>query len=760
MNAAWQTSVTYPDNGCVTCSYDFLGRKTSLTDQNGTVHQYTFDSAGRFKMDAVTTPGTGVDTAVRAITRAYDAVGRTVDVTSWANANGTTPVNDVAVAYDGWSRVVGSQQEHVGAVGGSTPAVGYAYDDGNSGGSVAQYSRLTEVVYPSGGTVWYNYPGSNTVGGALSRSGSISADSAGSTVYEGYTYLGAGTVVQVAHPQVSGGLVLSYVTGSGSYGGFDQFGRVVDQAWTKDNGSTLDNFTYGYDGNSNRLWRHNVLAATQSPAVALDEAYAYDNLNRLVNFQVGTLNSNNPPTITSPATANGYGLDFLGNWANFSVSAGGNAFLNQSRTVNSANEITGITTATGPAWVTPSYDAAGNMTAMPRPGAETTGLTSGYDAWNRQVSVSGSAGLIANYVFDGLNHRIAKGVKNGTNWNRTDYYYNQSWQTVEERQSISQTSSISPATAVYCVYVWDLRYIDAPVCRLRSNGGTLNETLFYCNDANFHTTAVVSLAGAVFERYSYDAYGKPTFYDGSWNKINGSAYDNQILFTGQRYDPETGYYYFKRREYNPSLGLFTTVDTIGYPDGMNYYEAYFVPIGMDPFGLNWLTSFFTSSQSEADKKDAAQAAQNASQLPPATPADPNSPPSRHPDPVGPGGIPSNLPTGLGSQDQPPPLTPAQSAVQATNACIIRCIMAHKRELASSFTVWEVATTVQVSVLADVTIHPSSPSRPLSPGLGVWTFASKRISVPVCNILYLSESVYISGLMCACACDCKRDPKSH
>ena len=330
----------------------------------------------------------------------------------------------------------------------------------------------------------------------------------------------------------------------------------------------LDKYTYGYDNNSNRTYRKNL------STTGLDELYGYDNLNRLTSLQRGTLSADHS-SISSQLNAEGFGPDFLGNMSSYTVSTGVSLLLNQSRTVNPINEITGISTGYGTAWATPSYDANGNMTVMPRPGNESSSLTVIYDAWNRQVSVTDSTGATSKYVFDGLNHRVAKAVPNGSNWMRTDFYYNQSWQTVEERQyTTAQSSSTTVASSAYCVYIWDLRYIDAPVCRLRStaHNGTLDETLYYCNDANFHTTAVVSLTGAVVERYSYDAYGKPTFYDGAWNRINGSAYDNQILICGYRYDPETGLYHVRIRMYNPAFGIWTSCDPLGYIFGMNIYQ--------------------------------------------------------------------------------------------------------------------------------------------------------------------------------------------
>jgi len=81
---------------------------------------------------------------------------------------------------------------------------------------------------------------------------------------------------------------------------------------------------------------------------------------------------------------------------------------------------------------------------------------------------------------------------------RTDYFYNNAWQVVEERKNGSDDPSIQ--------YVWDPRYIDAPVCRDEdknsdgdctdaatgiqgSNSG--DEHLYYCQDGNYNTTSLV-----------------------------------------------------------------------------------------------------------------------------------------------------------------------------------------------------------------------------------------------------------------------------
>ena len=238
------------------------------------------------------------------------------------------------------------------------------------------------------------------------------------------------------------------------------------------------------------------------------------------------------------------------------------------------------------------------MISGPKPGAETSQLDMTYDAWNRQTKVvdHATSNTVAEYRYDGRNYRIAKLIPNGeTNWDRTDYYYNESWQCLEERFGANQAKETIP-TSAKIQWLWSVQYIDAPVVRWRDgncdgdlDGGTQegDNTLYYTNDANMNVTALVDASdGAVVERYSYDPYGQPSIFDASWTAVAwANSKQNEILFAGYRFDNESGLYNPRTRYDHPTFGRMSTRDG-GYWDGMNQYQYVISnPVThIDPFG--------------------------------------------------------------------------------------------------------------------------------------------------------------------------------
>ena len=103
-----------------TYTYNALGDVTSMTDRNGTTHQYSYDVLGRLTSDAVTTLGSGVDGAVRRIDYAYDSQGNQYLVTSYDAATGGDIVNQVEDVYNGLGQLTAEYQSNDGAVNTST----------------------------------------------------------------------------------------------------------------------------------------------------------------------------------------------------------------------------------------------------------------------------------------------------------------------------------------------------------------------------------------------------------------------------------------------------------------------------------------------------------------------------------------------------------------------------------------------------------------------------------------------------------------
>jgi len=342
-----------------------------------------------------------------------------------------------------------------------------------------------------------------------------------------------------------------------------------------------------------------------SPWADMVGAYTHQQrrLDRLTTFHRGNLDAND----AIPAANRDYGEDWtlsaVGNWEDFQVDENGDgdvtdaSDLDQDRTHNDVNEVTGITEQTDPQqsqWADPVYSARGNTTTLPQPSDLTSTYTATYDAWNRLVEIKDGETTVATYRYDAVGRRIAKLVPNGSNWDRTDYYYSAGPRVIEERSAENQADPDTVASDPQYQYVWGMRYVHAPVLRdedtdadgdCTDDGGS--QRLYYSQDANFNVTALVEPDGDVAERVVYDPYGQPTFYDGAWaNPSSSSAYANEILFTGHRLDPETGLYYCLARHYHPALGRWLQRDPVGYRDGMGLYTYAMSSPGLyvDPTG--------------------------------------------------------------------------------------------------------------------------------------------------------------------------------
>ena len=583
-------SVAYPDStgstDTVRYSYDRLGERTTLTDQRGCVHTYDRDKLGRVLHDRVTTLGSGVDGAIRRLSTSYDVRGLTSKLTSWNNAsvNSGDVVNECQFAYNSFRQLIADYQNHSGAVNTSTtPKVQYDYADGST-----NTIRPITLTYPNGRVITYDYGTADGINDAASRIASLIDDD--DTHLVDYSFLGLGIIVVADYTEPDVKYTLVDLSGTNDpdtgdiYSGLDRFGRVKDCRWY-DYGNTTDTvrLKYGYDRSSNRLWRADLVA--QSLSKNFDELYSYDGLHRLKDMQRGLLNGFNT-AVTNQTFGQCWSLDPTSNWHGFKEAAtGGSWMLDQSRSANTVNEITGITNRTGPTWATPAYDAAGNTTTIPQPADPTESYTGVYDAWNRLVKLVDDAtdDAVQENQYDARNFRVVRKDYNaGVLAETRNFYYTSRWQSVEERLGSSPDSANAERQ-----FVWGQRYIDDLVLRDRDtdDNGSLDERLYSQQDANWNMVALIDTSATLEERYLYSPFGWPIILDGAMSFIRTTSdFDIESLFTSQRFDWMTMLHMFRNRYFDSITGSFVTRDPLVYPDGPNVYAGWFVPNRLDPTG--------------------------------------------------------------------------------------------------------------------------------------------------------------------------------
>ena len=567
-------------------NYDRQQAVVEVKDQQGTIHAFAFDALGRQSQDRVTTLGSGVDGAVRRIATEFDVLGRKAKITSYDNptAGSGSVVNDLAFVYDDFGQLVTEYQEHGGAVNTSTSLkVQYAYEDGTDNNV-----RLTQMTYPDGRELNYDYGSSGSTNDALSRVVSL-IDDDGSTHLVDYSYLGRNKFVKTDYPEPDLRYDLAMGAGDDPYDGFDRFGRIVDSRWYDYGSATdVDRIQYGYDRAGNRTHREQMC----DPNSHHDEVYGYDGVNRLTDFDRGTINEGKD-AMSTLKFAQAWALDPTGNWSGFKEDSDGDSSwdLDQNRTSNKVNEITDITETSGPAWATPAYNRAGNMTTIPKPAAPTASFTATYDAWNRLTKLEEGENTLAEYLYDGAKRRVVKKTYSDGSLDETRHFYYtdpQKWQVIEERLESGEAISSDSDRQ----FIWGLRYIDDFLLRDRDtdSNGTLEERLYALQDANWNVTALADAGGTVQERYAYTAYGTPRMLTPTFGTRASSNCGAVVLYAGYRYDAECGIFHVRHRSLQSALGSWLQRDPLRYSDGPHLYEY----VGdaplfrTDAMGQSWL----------------------------------------------------------------------------------------------------------------------------------------------------------------------------
>ncbi len=553
-----------PD-GKVTLSfaYDGNGRRTAMTDDNGSVTQYVYDSLNRLThaINADLTQASlaydrdsnvvqAVDPAGNLVENTFDALNRLVhqDITPVAGVEGTL---NKTFAYDGLSRLTQAVDDN--GPGGTPHSVTFIYDSLTRLLEEQQDAAIWSNIWSGDGKrLTMSYPGGRTLDcayDAIDRPVGVS-ESGASIV--GYSWIGPGVDRPLKRTHGNGTYLSLLNDAENTDIGYDQFKRIDRLRHIFDETVQVDR-DYEYNRADHRT------GETRIDDAMLADLYTYDSLYRLVQTDVDT--GGGP---TGDLLQRQYTYDGVGNRRQVASDTVSMGTTIESIAVNEMNEYT-LQGATAQ-----QHDDDGNLT---QDGA----FRHVFDFQDRLIRVhrAGDDALVARYEYDVFNRRVSKVVFDPDNPGpgvETRYRYD-GWREIEEQTA-------SGATQVTYVYGVSL---DEPVQMLKPAAAPGGAGEFYLHpNARGDIVVVTDMAGAVVERFRYSDFGQPDA---------ASATGVPYLFQSRRLDPETGLFYFRHRYYDADAGRFIHRDPVFDPANMGnqYTFAGNSPVSRsDPLGLDSL----------------------------------------------------------------------------------------------------------------------------------------------------------------------------
>lgn len=483
-----------PDRGTIQSMYDANGNLLTSTDARGKTTTYTYDLLDRV---ISATYASGTPTTFEYDGGATPVPGAAGQLTKMSDESGQT-----LYAYDALGRLT-SKAVTIGA---KTFKVSYTWGD-----TGIALDKLTSITYPSGSQVNYTYDAKGSLNAitATPASGGGAVSLLSQITYNADRQVQSwqwsdGTVRTISYDDA--GNMASYTLGNPAGSGAQ--GGVLRQL-QRDAAGRITGYTH-------------VNRAGAVPA--LDQSFAYDNLDRLVSATTAT------GTI-------GYTYDATGNRT--AKTAGGTVYPNTIDTVS--NKLLTVQDAAGTSPV--SYDAAGNVT-----GDGTNTYT--YSDRGRMATASpGSLG----FAYNGMGQRALKqGPAIGPTPGNTYYVYDEAGQLLGEYDGNGNP-------------VYETVYLrSAPVGVLKSSG------VYNVYSDQIDTPRIITAQDQTIA-WRWDAAEAFGATAPDQNPSGAGAFVFNHRFPGQVFDAETGLNQNWNREYRAIWGRYVQSDPVGLSGGINTY---------------------------------------------------------------------------------------------------------------------------------------------------------------------------------------------
>jgi tripartite motif-containing protein 71 len=371
------TTVTDNNSNSTSMTYDWLSRKTGMTDPDMGSWNYTYDADGNLL--------TQTDNKNQTISMVYDAMDRLTNK-NYPSGSGMT---NIVYSYDG------NGNNSLGLQTGMTDASGttsYTYD--TRGQLTAETKTINSTAYTTGYTydglgrvVTITYPNPSngtleTVTNTYNAGGLPSAvsSSAVGNLVTGTTYDQLGDISEI---DLNNGVKTTYGY-YGTGGTNDTTGGYYGQLWqikSASQSTTLQDVQYSWDANGNLTQQQNLVSGQT-------ENFTYDYLDRL--------------TTSAGAYSQTYTYDALGNITSM-TNNGNTQFYSYGAKPDAVTQVGSTSYA---------YDANGNMTTR---GAQTIS----WNVDNQPATISGGT----SFVYDGNGNRVEE-----TTGGQTTVYINQYYQ--------------------------------------------------------------------------------------------------------------------------------------------------------------------------------------------------------------------------------------------------------------------------------------------------------------------------------------------